>query len=83
MNNTIQVLTNTPKNQNLANLGVGGSYSDIIFIKHLYLSGVWLGVSTDIKKAGVLKEIGLHAQKLLTILGSIVNIIGKTFKIIR
>ena len=35
------------------------------------------------QKAGVLKEIGLHAQKLLTILGSIVNIIGKTFMIIR
>jgi hypothetical protein len=57
MNNTIQVSTNTPKNQNLANLGVGRSYWYIIFNKHLYLSGVWLGVRTDIKKD---KKENLH-----------------------
>ena len=48
----------------------------LIFIGHLYLSGGWLraDVITETKKT-CLKEIGLRAQKLLTILGSVVNII--------
>ena len=40
---------------------------------------MWLGVNlrTDIKKEDMcLKEIGLHAQNMLTILGSIANVIG-------
>ena len=39
-----------------------------------YVKGVFL--STYTKKACVLKEIGLHAHIMLTILGSLVNMIG-------
>jgi hypothetical protein len=50
-----------------------------MLIGHLYLLGGWSGADlrTDMKKAFMcLKEIGLHAQNLLTILGLSVNIIG-------
>ena len=48
---------------------------------HLCLSGLWLGVppSTDSKKTWVNKEIALHAQNIITIVGSRVNIIGGTY----
>ena len=52
----------------------------LILIGHPYLSGVSLDVAprTDTKKM-CLKEIGLHAQNMITILDSIVNVIGETF----
>lgn len=43
--------------------------SYLILIGHLYLSGGWLGVELQ-------KQIGLCAQILLIILGSIVNVKG-------
>ena len=50
---------------------------------HLYLTGMWLGV--DIKnrlpKGMCLKEIIPGAHNMLTILGSIVNMIEKTYMI--
>lgn len=47
----------------------------LILIKHLYLSARWLDADLrmDTKKASCFKEIGLHAQNLLTILGSILE----------
>jgi hypothetical protein len=52
----------------------------VILIKHLQLSGMWLSVAprTDTKKI-YLKVTRLHAQNMITILGSIVNIIGWTY----
>jgi hypothetical protein len=49
----------------------------VILIAHLYLSGVWLelDLKTDTKKDIFNKHIGLHAQNMFTILGSIINII--------
>ena len=49
----------------------------LILFRYLYLSGTWLGVALqmDTKKDKCLKEIGLCAQDMITILGSIVNII--------
>ena len=48
----------------------------LTFIGHLYMSGGWLRADLIMEtKKTCLKEIGLSAQKLLTILGSIVNII--------
>ena len=46
----------------------------------IYVSGTWLGVAprTDTKKT-CLKEIGLHAQNMISILGSIVSMIGRTY----
>ena len=46
----------------------------------LCLGDMWfaLNLRTDTKKDTCLKDIGLHAQKMLTILGSKVNMIGKT-----
>ena len=45
---------------------------------HPYLSGVWSDVDlrTDTKKTCVLIEIGLHALSMLTILNSMVNVVG-------
>ena len=52
----------------------------VILIKHLQLSGMWLGVAPRIDtKKTYLKETGLHAQNMITILGSINNIIGWTY----
>ena len=52
----------------------------LIFIGHLYLSGMWFGVAprTGTKKK-CLKEIGLRAPNMITILGSIANIFGGTY----
>jgi hypothetical protein len=52
-----------------------------VFFRHLYLSGVWLGVDlrTESRKTLCLKEIGLSAENLLTILHSTVNITGGTY----
>jgi len=46
----------------------------LILTEHLYLGGVWLDVDLrmDTKETHI-KEIGLYAQNLLTILDSIVN----------
>ena len=46
----------------------------------LYSSGMWLDLAprTDTKKTCVKKEIGLRAQNMITILSSIVNLIGGT-----
>jgi hypothetical protein len=45
-----------------------------------YLSVKWLGVDLrmDTKNTCIKKRFGLSAQKLLTILGSIVNVVGVT-----
>ena len=52
----------------------------LILVGHLYLSGMWLDVAlrTKIPKRYVFKEIGLHVQNMITILGSITTIIGRT-----
>jgi hypothetical protein len=52
----------------------------LILIGHPYLSGVWLDVAprTDTKKT-CLKEIGLYGQNMITILDSIVNVVGEIF----
>jgi hypothetical protein len=40
------------------------------------LNGMWFGAATkvDTEKICVFKEIGLHSQTMITILGSIINI---------
>lgn len=45
------------------------------------MGGMWLGagLKMDTKKSMCLKEIGLHAQNMLTILSSIVNMIGGSY----
>ena len=51
----------------------------LFLIGHLYLSGVWVkcgSMNTHPKKDKCLEAIGLHAQNLLTILGSTLNVIG-------
>ena len=50
-------------------------------MEHLHLSGGWLGAElrTDTRKTCVLKEIGLQAQNVLTILNSTVSAIGGTY----
>jgi hypothetical protein len=47
----------------------------------MYWSGMWLGADLriDIKKYICSIEIGLRAQSMLTILGSIANMIGRTY----
>ena len=46
------------------------------------MSGVWLVVTLRTpKRHHVFKEIGLCVQNMLTILGSIVNMIGRTYMI--
>ena len=56
------------------------SLARLLFLsRHLYLSGVWLGVfKIGHHKDMCVNESGLHAQNLLTVPGSIVNIIGVT-----
>jgi hypothetical protein len=46
---------------------------------------MWFGLApgTDSKKTYVLEEIGLRAQYMITIRGSIVNIIGGTYMTIK
>ena len=50
-------------------------------MEHLHLSGGWLGAElrTNTRRTCDLKEIGLQAQNVLTILNSIVNTIGGTY----
>ena len=45
--------------------------------RHLRVRGMWLDVDrrTDTKEMCVQERIGLHAQQMLTIVGSIVNMI--------
>ena len=56
----------------------------VIINGHLHLSGVQLGVDLrmDTKKHMCSKEIGLCAQNILTIMGSVVNIIAGIYTII-
>ena len=52
---------------------VSGPFMVIFLISQLYVSGVWFSVDVrmDTKKCiRCSKEIGLHAQNLITILGS-------------
>ena len=59
--------------------------SIVSYIPTLYLSGAWLGVDLrfrDTKDTCVESRIGLCAQDLLTILGSLASIIGGTYRII-
>lgn len=46
---------------------------ELLFLGHLYLTGAWL--QEQIPKDICLQEIGLCAHIMVTILGSIVNII--------
>jgi hypothetical protein len=39
----------------------------------------WCGVNTNTKKDLCLAKIGLRAQNMMTILSSIVNILGRTY----
>ena len=50
----------------------------IILIGHLYLSGVWLDVAPriDTQNKSYLKKIGLCAQCMITILGSMIKLIS-------
>ena len=50
----------------------------LILIEHLNLSGMWSGVTprTDAKDVCLKEIVGLCAKKKITILGSIVNILG-------
>ena len=56
----------------------------VIINGHLHLSGVQLGVDLrmDTKKYMCSKEIGLCAQNILTIMGSVVNIIAGIYTIV-
>ena len=56
----------------------------VIINGHLHLSGVQLGVDLrmDTKKHMCSKEIGLCAQNILTIMGSVVNIIAGIYTIV-
>jgi hypothetical protein len=49
----------------------------LISIGYLYLSAMWF--QEWLSKDMCLEEIGLHAQNMITILGSIVNRIGGTY----
>lgn len=52
----------------------------LILIGHLYLSAMWFGMAPRTgTKTKCLKEIGLCAPNMITILGSIVNIFGGTY----
>ena len=53
----------------------------LILIGHLLLSGMWFHVAPrmDAKHTYGLEEIGLYSQHIISILGSIVNIIGGTY----
>ena len=59
----------------LLRMGLNGTVN---LIGHLDFSGLWLGMdlNTDTKKDMSLEEIALCAQNMLTILGSILNMIG-------
>ena len=51
----------------------------LILTKHLYSSGMWLGMNPKINtKRYMFKEIGIHAQNMITIMSSAVNIIGES-----
>jgi hypothetical protein len=55
------------------------------YISTLYLSVAWLGIDLrfmDTKDICVESRIGLRAQNLLTILGSLASVIGGIYKII-
>ena len=39
---------------------------------HVYLTGMWVAMAPRMDTKDMLKEIGLHAQNMITILGSIV-----------
>ena len=57
---------------------VDNSCSILFLYGHLYLSGMCYGSKNKYQKGIVfVKEIGPHAQNVITILGSIVNIIGE------
>ena len=52
-----------------------GLTQSLFLIRHLQLSGVWVWIQERRPKSIIyFKEIGLHAQNMLTILGSIIHI---------
>ena len=54
-----------------------GLTQSLFLIRHLQLSGVWVWIQEQWSKSIIyFKEIGPHAQNMLTILGSIIHIFG-------
>ena len=59
---------------------LGNPYLLLVSVGHLDLSGVWSSVAPRLGTIQTcLKEIGLHAQNMITFLDSKVNIIGGTY----
>jgi hypothetical protein len=51
------------------------------YSRHLYLSGMWLGVDLrmDTRKTSVSKRLDCLLKNMLPIIGSIVNVVGGTY----
>ena len=53
----------------------------MVLIRHLYKSEFWfcVGSKNENRTKFLLNKIGLHSEHVVTILDSVVNMIGKTY----